>query len=137
MNGIGQKQFEQEVLFSLMKDSVNILLRTEIRPKGLLLEDADEDDWTARLVIDYLPRMARAVRLVETSVTPASAGEETSFWLQLPEVMVQDQVLAFLRWVIAAGVERGGIAAEAEVQADPVCLSVANKVATMWKTVGF
>lgn len=137
MNGIGQKQFEQEVLFSLMKDSINILIRTEIEPKGLLLEDTDEDDWTVRLIIDYLPRMARAVLLDEVSVIPASSGEEASFWLQLPEETVQDQVLAFLHWIIAAGVERGGIAAEAEVQADPVCLSVANKVATMWKTVGF
>lgn len=122
----------------MMKDSVNILLRTAVRPKGLTLENArGEGDWTVRLILDYLPTMARAVRLEGVSISPAAAGDEADFWVHLPQETSRDALLTFLRWFVGAAIDAGFVASQATNDVGVDVVRTADDVASSWTTIGF
>lgn len=137
MASIGQAQFEREVLFSLMRDSVNLLVRMELRPRGFPTVDSPGNDWTDRAIMDYLPKLAQAVPLKAACVVPASQGDELDTWLMLPHALVSDALRAFLVWFLETAIELGKVDPDAREAVRQSLPEVGDRVAKAWQRTGF
>ncbi len=134
---MGQEQFEREVLYPLLKDSANILIRTHLRKRDLLEIDTDGDDWSVGLVLDYMPSVVAALPLSETSVVPGTPQGDVSFWLRIPYESLKATAKEFLCWFLRTAVSTGKARPGATEIEDKVLDGVAERVATNWQSTGF
>lgn len=131
-----QDAFEREVLFSLMKDAVNILVREVVRPRGQLRVETSAQGWDDERVAAYLPIFAASVPLKETSIIPANPGEEAESWLLLPQELVRPALQTFLARFVDQAVASGRFEPETNARIEPDVSMVADQVTRMWDRIG-
>ena len=89
------------------------------------------------LIVGYLPELARAIPLAETSIAPPKTGDDVEFWLCLPPRKIRDALTTFLPAFLEAAIKLETIAPAARDQLAGSCATVADKVAAMWDRTGF
>lgn len=132
MGRLKQERYKTEVLFSILNDSGNLLIRDQLRPRGFVVDEAD--GWKDRVIAEYVPMMARALPLASGTIEPAQeTGAE--FRLVMERELVRLGVTAFLDWFMRKGVEANVITSEALDETDT--RSVADQVVSAWQWIEF
>ena len=132
---VEQKHFENDVLFSLLSDSANLLMRETLSPKELMLSEPERGGWKDQLVCDYLPIASKALPLEVCIAVPPSEGG-TICRLLLPRQPVYDAARDFLTWFLQSSVDLGVVDSRAlTVVSGSVMDGVADNVADMWKWI--
>lgn len=137
MTTVSKEQFENEAVFSLLKDSANILMRETLSPRQLILVEPDLGGWADRFVWDYLPIASKAVSLDICTIEPSKEGGSLSRVI-LPHQPVHDTIREFLPHFLQSSIELGGVHSDALVTVEGrVMDGVASKVADMWEWIEF
>lgn len=132
---VDKKKYEIEMLYSLLNDASNILIRESIRPAGLVLIEKERLGWSDQLLQQYLPVFAEEVPLTDDAVTLNQA--EGQYWVRLPRTLVQEALQKFLGWFLERATDQGAIHADAKTRFKSELGKVADEVAKGANRPGF
>tara|TARA_R110002073_G_scaffold86690_1_gene205861 strand:- start:21017 stop:21421 length:405 start_codon:yes stop_codon:yes gene_type:complete len=132
---IDQNQFE-ELLYSVLNDSANILMRDVLGPQQLLRTESERGGWSDQLCAEYLPVISKAFPLKGLNIVRGH-DKTDSAWLLLSSQEVSDVVLVFLDWFLSESVSRRVVysSATSTVQ-ESALVEVAGRVGALWHRTG-
>lgn len=127
-------RYRREVLWSILKDSVNQLRREVLRPAKLWVDD--EEQWVVERIDAYLGVLAEQLPLERTQIREV---DDPSFRFEqlIDEGAIRDAVWEFLTWLTKEGIERGVIGPEADRLADEDVTTIAQWAASRWRQTRF
>ncbi len=134
---ISQRQFDTEVLFSILVDASNILFREHIHPPAL--EEVGWRRWRDEFVLAYIPFANRLMPLAEVVCRRAPVGDELGLVAEFPAHLLKPMVTRFL-WDLLETAERAGVRPfrdQRESAVEEGIRDVAERVAKLWAWTGF
>ena len=128
------ERYRREVLWSILKDSVNRYRRQVLRPAKLWVDD--EEEWLVDRMDAYLGVLAERLPLERTQIREV---DDPSFRFEqlIDEGAIRDAVSEFLSWFREEGIERGVIGPEADRLADEDVTTIAQWAGSQWRQTRF
>jgi hypothetical protein len=135
--GITQKEYDDEVLASILIDASNSLFRERLRPPNG--DDVEWLRWRDRFVAAYIPAANQLMPMASVTYRSAPVGIECELVVDLPPLLLKPMVTRFLRDLVGAAKESDlepPPAWESSAEEDGI-REVTEHVAKMWVWAGF